>query len=175
MPACEILCKLSPGRILCGVERILWSSRIFHCQIQRQKDDRSRICVRHLDSSCLSSGDLNIRLYASIPKTCWYVIMSSLIRRRRIKRLVASLGPSTYPRNSPLAETNTFQAKEMIYDCHTCSHVHSEHYQSRCGCPNDRPRHDPMYNMDDAFHNLWCSICKIMCITCPKAQTRRAS
>lgn len=45
----------------------------------QEKHDRSRICVRHLDSSCLSSGDLNIRLYASIPKTCWYVILSSLI------------------------------------------------------------------------------------------------
>lgn len=56
--------------------RVKYYGQAIYSRSNAKKHDRSKMCVRHLDSSCLSSGDLNIRLYASIPKTCWYVIFN---------------------------------------------------------------------------------------------------
>lgn len=51
-----------------------------------------------------------------------------------------------------------------------CPHTEDSHYLIRCGCPNNHSLKHPMYQMDDAFHRVWCSDCLLYCdrpLSCP--------
>jgi hypothetical protein len=48
----------------------------------------------------------------------------------------------------------------------SCEHGGSEHSLHPCSCPNDRPSTHPMHHYKDAFHHVWCYVCKKYCEKC---------